>query len=97
MNAMGLEEINESLDKLSDNWSLKDNSSISCDFKFEDFESALRFVNIAGQIAEKQNHHPEVLLTYGNVKITLSTHSANGLTTKDFESAKILEETYRGA
>lgn len=57
-------------------------------FLFSDFKSALRFVNKVGKLAEIANHHPDIVLKYGKVKITLSTHSAGGLTRKDFALAR---------
>lgn len=61
---------------------------ISKTFLFSDFKSALRFVNKVGKLAETANHHPDIVLKYGKVKITLSTHSAGGLTGKDFSLAR---------
>lgn len=63
-------------------------TKISKTFLFPDFISALQFVNKVGKLAEIANHHPDIVLKYGKVKITLSTHSAGGLTGKDFALAR---------
>jgi 4a-hydroxytetrahydrobiopterin dehydratase len=53
-------------------------------FKFPDFKSALAFVDRVGTLAEEQGHHPDILLGWGKVEITLWTHAVNGLTESDF-------------
>jgi 4a-hydroxytetrahydrobiopterin dehydratase len=53
-------------------------------FRFPDFKNALDFVNRVGAIAEEQGHHPDLLLTWGKVEITIYTHSIDGLTESDF-------------
>jgi len=53
-------------------------------FKFPDFKQALEFVNRAGAIAEEQGHHPDLLLTWGKVEVTIYTHKIDGLTESDF-------------
>jgi 4a-hydroxytetrahydrobiopterin dehydratase len=53
-------------------------------FTFPDFKEALAFVNQVGEIAERQGHHPDILLTWGKVEITLWTHKIDGLSEGDF-------------
>lgn len=69
-----------------------DDKKLSREFKFEDFKSALEFVNKVGELAEEQNHHPDVDLGWGRVKITLSTHSEGKVTEKDQELAKFIDK-----
>ena len=56
-------------------------------FKFPDFVTALDFVNRAGAVAEEQGHHPDLLLGWGKVEVTIWTHDSDGLTESDFELA----------
>ena len=56
-------------------------------FEFKDFVAALAFVNKVGQLAEKAGHHPDVDIRYNRVRLALVTHSAGGLTGKDFDLA----------
>ncbi len=53
-------------------------------FKFEDFKSALRFVNQVGDIAEAEGHHPDISFGWGGATVTLYTHAVSGLSENDF-------------
>ncbi len=53
-------------------------------YKFPDFKKALEFVNRAGAVAEEQAHHPDLLLKWGKVEVTIFTHKIDGLTESDF-------------
>jgi 4a-hydroxytetrahydrobiopterin dehydratase len=55
------------------------------------FLAGLDFVTRLAALAEQFNHHPEVLLTYPQVRITLTTHDAGGLTDRDFELARRID------
>jgi 4a-hydroxytetrahydrobiopterin dehydratase len=61
-------------------------------FVFKNFSQALGFIVQVGILAEKQNHHPELFNVYNKVDIRLSTHDANGLTDKDIDLAKAIEQ-----
>lgn len=56
-------------------------------FTFKDFPDALTFVVRVGFTAEAADHHPEILVQYKRVTLTFVTHSAGGLTAKDFAGA----------
>lgn len=61
-------------------------------FQLTDFLSALSLVNKSGEIAEQMNHHPDILIFgWNKVKFMISTHDAGGITDKDFELAKKIE------
>jgi 4a-hydroxytetrahydrobiopterin dehydratase len=80
------------LEKLP-NWQL---SNCFCwlekEFKFIDFKSALNFVNQVSEIAEAQNHHPNISFTWGLVKISIQTHKINNLVESDFILAAKIDE-----
>jgi 4a-hydroxytetrahydrobiopterin dehydratase len=61
-------------------------------FKFDDFRAALSFVNRVGDIAEQLDHHPDVDIRWNKVTLTLSTHSAGGLTERDFTLAHRIDD-----
>jgi 4a-hydroxytetrahydrobiopterin dehydratase len=74
------------------NWNVIDEHHITRKFTFPDFQKALDFVNRVGAIAEEQGHHPDILLTWGKVEITLWTHAVNGLTESDFIMAAKIDQ-----
>jgi 4a-hydroxytetrahydrobiopterin dehydratase len=57
-------------------------------FEFEDFATAMRFVNRVARLAEKANHHPDIDIRWNEVKLALTTHDEGGLTAKDFAVAR---------
>lgn len=65
-------------------WTVIEASRIERTFKFPDFTSALEFVNRVGELAELEQHHPDIHLAYGRVKVELWTHKVNGLSVNDF-------------
>ncbi len=70
--------------KQTPDWRIIKNHHISRDFKFKDFKTALNFVNKVGAIAEKENHHPNIDFTWGQVIISIYTHAIDGLHSNDF-------------
>lgn len=79
-------------DQLGANWQLVDEHHLEKEYSFDDFKQALDFTNTVGAIAEKQNHHPDIFLTYGKVKVQIWTHKIDGLTESDFVFAAKVEE-----
>ena len=67
-------------------WTLE-NGEITRTFKLGSFPAALVFVGAVGHLAESANHHPDILIRYKNVKLSLVTHDSGGLTDKDFALA----------
>jgi 4a-hydroxytetrahydrobiopterin dehydratase len=61
--------------------------AITRTFELPSFPAALLFVGAAGHLAERAEHHPDIMIQYRKVTLTLSTHSAGGLTDKDFALA----------
>jgi 4a-hydroxytetrahydrobiopterin dehydratase len=53
------------------------------EFRFADFADALAFVNRVGELAEAENHHPDIAIHYSRVVLRWSTHSAGGITDRD--------------
>ena len=72
------------LQKQVDGWSVVEEHHIARTFKFPNFREALEFVNRVGELAEEQGHHPNILLAWGKVEITVWTHKPDGLTESDF-------------
>lgn len=72
------------LGKLGNDWRVVDGHHLEKEYKFANFVDALAFTNRVGEIAETQGHHPDIYLSWGKVRITIWTHSINGLTESDF-------------
>ncbi len=86
------EDISAALQKLDSAWQVIDQKKIARTFKFLDFTKAMRFVNRVAAIAETHDHHPDIDIRYNMVTITFWTHSAGGLTEKDFTTAHDVEK-----
>ena len=82
-------EINNNLANLN-GWERSGNEIVKS-FKLSNFIASIGFVNKIATLAEKADHHPDILIQYSTVKITLSTHSDGGLTEKDFKLAGEIE------
>lgn len=65
------------------------------EFAFPDFKTALAFTNRVGALAESEGHHPDILLAWGKVRITIWTHKIDGLTESDFILAAKAEQLPR--
>ena len=63
-------------------------------FKFKDFVEAIAFINKIVEPAETAGHHPDLEISYNKVNVTLTTHDAGGLTSKDFELAQVISKIY---
>jgi len=66
------------------NWQVMEGKKIVRTFKFPNFKEAITFVNQVAKLAEDEKHHPDIHISYNQVKLELWTHTANGLTDKDF-------------
>ncbi len=73
-------------------WKIVNEHHLERVYKFPDFKSALAFVNKVGTIAEEQGHHPDILLGWGKVEITIWTHAVDGLTESDFILAAKIDQ-----
>ena len=62
-------------------------------YKTDGWQSTLMLVNTIGYLAEAAYHHPDLTVTWAKVWVKLKTHSAGGITDKDFELARKIEET----
>lgn len=88
------EELEALYEQLGNEWKLVDEHHLEKEFDFPDFASALEFTNAVGAIAEEQNHHPDIFLTYGMVRVKIWTHKIDGLTESDFVFAAKTQKVY---
>ncbi len=90
MQVLDQSEINKKLDGLK-GWEFKENR-IGKEYELKDFKEALGFVNKIGERAEEMDHHPDIFLhDWNKVAITVSTHSAGGVTENDIKLAQKIE------
>ncbi|MHC4605578.1 MAG: 4a-hydroxytetrahydrobiopterin dehydratase [Planctomycetota bacterium] len=72
------------LAELGGGWKVVAEHHLEKEFRFRDFRGALEFTNRVGLLAEEQGHHPDILLAWGKVRVTVWTHKIDGLTKSDF-------------
>jgi 4a-hydroxytetrahydrobiopterin dehydratase len=71
-------------------WSREGNAIVKTSV-LKDFAGSLAWVNRVGEVAEARNHHPDIAISWNKVTLTLSTHSAGGLTQADLELARAID------
>ena len=86
MERLSPEDIETRLEELSE-WSLS-GDALQRTFRFDDFRGSMVFVIRIAELAEEHEHHPDILIRFNKVTLTLSTHDAGGLTDKDFTLAR---------
>jgi 4a-hydroxytetrahydrobiopterin dehydratase len=72
-------------------WTRHENS-IQRVLQFPDFVAAMRFVNAVAAAAEATNHHPDILINYNKVTLTLVSHDSGGVTRRDIQMAGKINE-----
>ncbi len=92
MQTLSHEEVDARLAELSE-WS-ETGGAIQRTYQFDDFAKAMEFVNKVAALAEEMDHHPDILVRYNKVSLTLTTHDAGGVTDKDFELARKIDEAF---
>jgi 4a-hydroxytetrahydrobiopterin dehydratase len=70
--------------QLADGWRIINEHHLEKEFRFPDFVQALAFTNRVGAIAEEEQHHPDIYLAWGKVRVTIWTHAIDGLSRNDF-------------
>ncbi len=76
-------EAAEALAKETPQWTLK-HDAIEREFRFGDSREAMGFVNRVAEVAEEQDHHPDIHISYAVVRLDLTTHAIGGLSQNDF-------------
>lgn len=80
--------------KLGPDWALVNEHHLERAYAFKGYAPAVEFTNAVAKIAEEQNHHPDILLAWGKVNVTIWTHKIDGLTPSDFYFAAKVEEAF---
>jgi len=78
--------------QISDGWKLVEGHHLQREIRRKDFRTSLALANSIGEIAESQRHHPDLLVSWGKLTVTLFTHAINGLHENDFILAARIDE-----
>ena len=70
----------------------RDGNALKRQFKFDDFQASVDFVNRITPAAEDMNHHPDLAISWNTVDCSLSTHSEGGITEADFDLARQIND-----
>jgi 4a-hydroxytetrahydrobiopterin dehydratase len=82
-------EIKENLKRVPE-WDYE-KKALDRTFEFDDFSQAIDFVSNVAEIAEEEDHHPDIDVRYNKVRLNLSTHSEGGVTEMDFDLAEKID------
>ena len=91
MKKLSEQEIQDRMPEIDGAWLIK-GKFLHRELLFKDFVEAFSFMTAVALVAEKLAHHPNWKNTYNKLIIDLSTHDADGITTKDFDLAKVIDK-----
>ena len=90
MDRLDSSQVQAEVDSLTE-WALN-GEAIQRTFAFKNFKAAMAFVDKVAALAESQQHHPDIMIRYNKVTLTMTTHEAGGLTERDFSLARAVDE-----
>lgn len=88
------EELQNYFSRIDDDWKLVDGHHLKRKYTFNNFREAMDFTVKIGEMSEEEGHHPEIVLTWGEVTVTVYTHAIDGLSENDFIWAAKADELY---
>jgi len=80
---LNAQQIKDYLQQIT-HWNITTEQEIQRTFTFNDYDQTIAFVNTVASIAQQEDHHPELQVSYKNCIVTFTTHAVNGLTLNDF-------------
>lgn len=83
------EEVQAELSAIPE-WSVEE-GRLSRTFTFPAYKDGVVFASAVGHLADRLDHHPDLLVTYGEVRVAVNTHAVDGLSPYDFELARRIE------
>jgi 4a-hydroxytetrahydrobiopterin dehydratase len=93
--ALTPEEVAPMLAQL-EQWNCLDNKKICKSYRFDNFKEALDMATKVGAIAQKENHHPDLIVRWGELRVEIWTHVSHGLTENDFILASKIDKCASG-
>jgi 4a-hydroxytetrahydrobiopterin dehydratase len=94
MSPLKHDEIDKLLAQLQGKWLVNALGHLYQKYEFSNFISAMDFANKIAKIAEEENHHPDLTISWGQCIVEIWTHKINGLTTSDFILAVKIDNIY---
>ncbi len=79
-----------------DGWQVEQHKKLLKSFRLKNFVQAVEFVNAVTPVAEAENHHPDLYVRWGEVRVFLWTHKIDGLTESDFVMAAKIDRAHAG-
>ncbi len=95
--ALNEQEISEFLSRIP-SWIVHEDDGIKrliCSFAFSNYENSVNFTNKIAKLAEEEDHHPEIILEWGNVTVSWWSHKIKGLHKNDFICASKTDELFK--
>ncbi|OGN07246.1 MAG: hypothetical protein A2940_00570 [Candidatus Wildermuthbacteria bacterium RIFCSPLOWO2_01_FULL_48_29] len=89
------EKIQEYIKELDSGWEVREGKMVVRRFTFKTFREAIDFVNRVASLAEREGHHPDIIIRYNKVTLELSTHAIGGLSENDFILASKIDLTHK--
>lgn len=89
------DELKHYVNELGSDWNCVDGHHLEKVYKVDGFGPAVTFANKVAEIADEQDHHPEICFTWGTIKVSIYTHKIDGLTPSDFYFAAKCEEAFK--
>ena len=90
MSVLEQQQIDQALESMP-GWAVRD-GMLRRRYEFADFAQALAFANRVGELAERENHHPDLLVGWGACEVAWVNHSAGGITQRDVEMARATDD-----
>ena len=91
------QEINKFLLQIP-SWTVHEEEGVKrliCSFAFPNYKNSVNFTNLVAKLAEEEDHHPEIVLEWGNVTVSWWSHKIKGLHTNDFICASKTDNLFR--
>ena len=88
------EELRAKLGQEVPEWHVIDGTRIKREYKFNSYLDGARWVPLIGEIAEREDHHPDITLLYQKVIVELWTHTVNGLSENDYILAAKFDQAF---
>ena len=88
------DDLRNFLDQLGSSWSEINETKLEKEYRFTNFNRALEFANLVGQMSDDLNHHPDLHLAWGKCKVEIWTHRIDGISEMDFVYAARIEKIY---